>query len=793
MEYYTTGVRRLSFIIIVHAGDFRTVTPDQLKRVAWHMCHKGTLICETGDSFHGSNSNGGRVSVPSVSVDEMRGILHGVTKRQMESLLDTHGENLVGILSGDEEEAVDLLKKCPGIGPKTVEKILNAWKENRPDTQGRALLHGVSIIEDLEMANIDSPCEWTDSVRCYLPQFHKAETTIVDCITGKSSISQDVSPPRSQKIKQWIDMNQETTNVVLSKGQRAAIELASDAPILVITGGPGCGKTTVLQYIVKLWCAQGKMVHICAPTGRAAQRIGAIQNVEPSTIHRLLKYRPKNSSEAQSGMSLESLDEDEIDWGEMDCFEHGLTNKLESDAVLVDEASMLSLPLAAALMQSLKPETQLILVGDVDQLPPVGPGGILDAVISSGVVPVVDLREIFRQETTSNIVTSALSVRSGNYPPVPELQLDGGNAFDQIVHQKGSFIVRTGDNIIKSVERIVETMIQEPGADISDTQIISPMRKGPVGVGVLNPRIQAIVNPPELGKLEVSRGDVILRMGDRVLQLHNDYDKDVYNGDQGTIVDVDPVLKKVWVQFSKGFGGDSQLLEYSGMELSHLDLAYAVTVHKAQGGEAKNVVMALSHHHGRLLTRPLLYTGITRARETLAMVVGSTLIDPVSVAINTVGMETRLSSLVERLVSKATTLHIPHHEVASFFDEQEEYGNANSGVQDVLNELQVQKNTADKIIKIFESQNLPCVDAAMLQANIQLVSDSCTSGQASPDQVLESVPFLMVASQDYLSKSLEFSTKIHDGIMSSSPGQDDDSSSLVMQLAHLRHAWQDNQ
>jgi len=171
------------------------------------------------------------------------------------------------------------------------------------------------------------------------------------------------------------------------------------------------------------------------------------------------------------------------------------------------------------------------------------------------------------------------------------------------------------------------------------------------------------------------------------------------------------------------------------------------------------------------------------------MVVGSTVLDPVSVAINTVGMETGRSSLVERLVSKATALHIPHHEVTSFFDEQEEYDSTNS-VQDILRELQVQKSIAEKVTRIFESQDLPCVDAEMLQANIQMVSDSCTSGQASPDQVLESVPFLMVASQDYLSKSLDFSAKIHDGMMSSSTGQDENSSSLVMQLAYLRHAWQ---
>jgi len=582
-------------------------------------------------------------------------------------------------------------------------------------------------------------------------------------------------------------MNQETTNVVLSRGQRAAIEMASDAPILVITGGPGCGKTTVLQYIVKLWCAQGKMVHICAPTGRAAQRIGAIQNVEPSTIHRLLKYRPKSASDPDT-LSLESMDEDEIDMGEMDWFEHGSSNKLDSDAVLVDEASMLSLPLAAALMQSLKPSTQLILVGDVDQLPPVGPGGILDAMISSGVVPVVDLREIFRQEMTSTIVTSALAVRAGQYPPVEALSAYDGSTFTIAVNEVGSTIIKAGNSLIDTIENLVHTFLHDRNAKICDIQVISPMRKGPVGVGVLNPRIQAIVNPPELGKLEVSRGDLILRMGDRVLQLHNDYDKDVYNGDQGTIVDVDPVLKKVWVQFSRGFGGQTQVLEYSGMELSHLDLAYAVTIHKAQGGEAKHVVMALSPQHGRLLTRPLLYTGITRARETLVMAVESSSVDPISVAINTVGMETRLSALVERLVSSAADSSLPFHDVISFYDDKDDVWTIENNIEDqpeiatLLRELKVSQQTSAILENVAQLASIDLVEPSLLREHVEQVSNICTDGKASMDQVLQMAPFLIGASADYLGKSLRFSEKVVPNQMSVEPAL----GSLVEQLAALR-------
>lgn len=756
-------------------GDAK-VTKEHLKLVAWHMAQRGTLVCEAGRLLGNgrpgtADQNGPQASlyaqVPRISSDELRRILSCISKKQFDSLMDAHGDNLATVLCDEPDRTAELLQGCPGIGPKTVEKIMTSWKDGRPDSAGKSASGVMTRVRDLVKAgNMDPPCEWSESVRCYLPQFHEAETAIVRCVEEKARLIKDVNKVRMQKIKQWVDMNQETTNVVLSRGQRAAIQMASDAPILVITGGPGCGKTTVLQSIVKLWCAQGKMVNICAPTGRAAQRIGAIQNVEPSTIHRLLKYRPKTSADQND--SLQSMDEEEIDMGEMDWFEHGLSNKLESDAVLVDEASMLSLPLAAALMQSLKTKTQLILVGDVDQLPPVGPGGILDAMISSGVVPVIDLREIFRQEMTSTIITSALAVRSGSYPPVEVVPTDDGGV-NRAISLVGASIMRTShEDIVEPIERLVRGFLYDKNADLGDIQVISPMRKGPVGVSHLNPRIQAIVNPPELGKLEVSRGDLILRMGDRVLQLHNDYDKDVYNGDQGTIVDVDPVSKKVWAVFSKGFGSGGQLIEYSGMELSHLDLAYAVTIHKAQGGEAKNVIMVLSNQHGsKLLTRPLLYTGITRARETLVVVVDSSgNQDPMMTAVQNVGAENRLSSLVERLVSRATSSDLAFHEVVSFYDEDDEEL-VRSGIESVLD----------------GGSCTPIPTTEELEDHIRLVSEECTSGQARADQIMEAVPLLLSVNKGYLERSIAFSEKI------SSLDAASGANSLVIQLAKLRKLY----
>ena len=544
-----------------------SISSDALRFVAWQMCSKGSLVCESG-----SNGSSGILDRPInnqvYSMEQMKSILSkGMTKRQFDALVSTYGDNIANMLNQEDTKVVSDLKNVSGIGPKTAEKILHVWRNgnNNEDLSKNPNVSMDAIrIHELMQNPPSRPCEWSANTRCYLPQFHKAETVVAECAVSKSSLIQDVGDSRRNKIRQWIDVNQKSTNVVLSEGQKAAIEMASDSPILVITGGPGCGKTTVLQSIVKLWCAQGKIVHICAPTGRAAQRIGAIQYVEPSTIHRLLKYRPSGSTDTDAN-SLESVDEDEIDFGEMDAFELGPDNKLESDAVLVDEASMLSLPLAAALMQALQTKTQLILVGDVDQLPPVGPGGILDAMISSGVVPVIDLREIFRQEATSSIVTSALAVRSGQYPNTADVSVEPGliQYLSSYIPSDGSVVLRTKGDVIPVVEEAVSSIAARPGVPLGSIQVISPMRKGPLGVNSLNPKLQEILNPPGLGKLEISRGDTVLRLGDRVLQLHNDYDKDVYNGDQGTIVDVDPVSNKILVQFEKGFGSTHQVLEYS--------------------------------------------------------------------------------------------------------------------------------------------------------------------------------------------------------------------------------------
>ncbi|KAG7669856.1 hypothetical protein Ndes2437B_g06050 [Nannochloris sp. 'desiccata'] len=676
--------------------------------------------------------------------------LSGATSQQISAMYDIHSVNLPSILSLPPIDAVRELARCKRIGPKTAEKLKLQWDAWAAQTSSstNAASSGPRFglqLSDLEDMPPNVPFEWGPEVRCYLPRLHKAEVAVAQAAGEKASLPKKPSAARIARIKKWISANQNTNGVELSKGQCAAIEAASDAPLLVITGGPGCGKTTVVQAIVKLWSAQGKTVHIAAPTGRAAQRMGVIQGIEPSTIHRLLKFQPRgdNSSTTSSaaaapgdgnkagadddsisgvvGASEVLMNGDDIDSGPGGFFELGASNKLQSDAVLVDEASMLSLPLAAALMQALQPSTQLILIGDVDQLPPIGAGGVLHSLIHSKIAPVVDLREIFRQAAKSSIVTGALAVRQGE---VPKLRHANPNADELLNSDTDAFIVRSPD--ADSVPDLVYETVGALAGDVSfiesDLQVITPMRKGPTGSTVLNLKLQNLLNPPEAGKHEVSRGahggpsgvlsapsaggggaqagERVFRVGDRVLQLVNNYDKDVFNGDQGYIVEVYPRERRLIVDFPQSGGraaadGESRR-EYQGIELAQLELAYAITVHKAQGGEAKHVVMALSPHHGRMLTRRLLYTGLTRAKELLVVVApgsggsgnsdsfkSSSATCPLVTSVKHKDSDTRLSSLPARLEQERKGRSLMSHTPEKFSNEEEVLqGNLDAALDD---------------------------------------------------------------------------------------------------------------
>jgi exodeoxyribonuclease V alpha subunit len=353
------------------------------------------------------------------------------------------------------------------------------------------------------------------------------------------------------------------TEVALSKRlsaeQRRAVELAASSRLLILTGGPGCGKTFTTRTIVALWRAMGKSILLAAPTGRAAQRLAEMTKCESKTIHRLLAFDPKT-------MQFRSNEE----------------NPLEAEAIVVDETSMLDLFLAHSLVKAIPLSAQVLLVGDIDQLPSVGPGMVLRDLIASEQMPVVRLTEVFRQAATSHIVTNAHRINVGQYPqlmpttkfaesdclwleaPEPELGAEG------IRHLVSEFLPKHGINPAQQV------------------QVLCPATRGEIGTRQLNVMLQQLLNPAKPGKAELSRGGSILRVGDRMIQQVNDYQREVFNGDVGTVVTIDLEEQEVIVQFA-----DERAVSYDYADLSELSLAWAITVHKSQGSEYPVVILPL--------------------------------------------------------------------------------------------------------------------------------------------------------------------------------------------------------
>ena len=788
--------------------------------------------------------------------------LPGISALNIGTMSTTHGAQLPAILDLPYPEAIEELKRCKRIGPKTAEKLKKLWDASSPappppmvSTNGTPFgLH----LTDLEASPPSLPFEWGKEVRCYLPRLHSAEVAVAESAGEKAALGRPVSTSRLNRISKWIKANQTGNGVELSQGQCAAIQAASDAPLLVVTGGPGCGKTTVVQAIVKLWSAQGKLVHICAPTGRAAQRMGTIQGIEPSTIHRLLRYQPRGGTAGCTGdtsdgdaMSGEDSGDDMHAGG---YFEFGPSKKLISDAVLVDEASMLSLPLAAALMQALTPKTQLILVGDVDQLPPIGPGGVLHSLIASGLAPVVDLREVFRQAAQSSIVTSALAVRHGDVPklrsaaPTAEALLNAGT---------DALVVRApdADAVPATVYKTVGALAAHENFAEADLQVITPMKKGPTGSLALNLKLQDLLNPPALAKSEVPRGansggasaasagsDRVFRVGDRVLQLVNNYDKEVFNGDQGYIVEAFAKDRTVVVNYpyigsragnsatnidsngdtisaTKAINSSSSDTRktYHGVELNQLELAYAVTVHKAQGGEAKHVIMALSPQHGRMLTRRLLYTGLTRAKDLLVIVAPeetSDEADPLTTAVRHKESDSRRSWLTERLQQEVEGRKLPVRTPEVYSNEEEVLQSAalvessegtsvdattstaqssNTDVenkvdkeeshevvshplpngqlldaQSLCGDLNIVNGDAEAVVDALESalakQQATLVCAPTVHAHLDKLRSVCQKHELgslpSLERTLRLAPLLLVASPEYFDRGLAFADRL---------------------------------
>lgn len=405
-------------------------------------------------------------------------------------------------------------------------------------------------------------------------------------------------------------------DLTLAEAQREALEAALEAGVLVITGGPGTGKTTILKQLLRLFQAAGLTVELAAPTGRAAKRLAEASGAEARTVHRLLEYTYRE--------------------GEGMRFQRSPERPIEAQAVVIDEASMLDLPLTYHLLRALRPGTRLILVGDVDQLPAVGPGNVLRDLIDSGVVPTVRLTEVFRQAAQSLIVTNAHRINAGRHPELPR-------------RLGAEFVHVPADDPARAVAAVVELVTRELpslwGFDpIDDIQVLAPMRRGEGGVDNLNRLLQEALNPPGALRPELRLGtETVFRAGDKVMQIRNNYQKGVFNGDIGRIRELDPEEGMVVVEFS---GLTEGPVVYDRPELDELVLSYAITVHKAQGSEYPAVVLPLLTQHYLMLQRNLLYTAVTRARRQVALV-GS--LKAIAMAVRNNRRERRYTRLAARL------------------------------------------------------------------------------------------------------------------------------------------------
>jgi len=560
---------------------------------------------------------------------------NGVGTSRAVRIFKTYGQDAIRLIS---ENPYRLAKDIRGIGFKTADQIARKMGI-APDAMIRVragisyalgeamdeghcgLPVGEVLTSTAELLDVATPLIETalaleleagdvvaDSVGetgcIFLAGLYRAEQSIAErlraCAIGR--------PPwpeiDAEKAMTWVERK---TGLALAPSQQEAVRLALRSKVLVITGGPGVGKTTLVNAILKIVAAKGTDVQLCAPTGRAAKRLSESTGMEGKTIHRLLETDPANGS-----------------------FKRDDTNPLTCDLLVVDEASMVDVLLMRSLLRALPDSAALLIVGDVDQLPSVGPGQVLADIIASGAVPVVRLTEVFRQAAQSRIITNAHRINGGR---MPELSAEEGADFYFVEAPDPEIGLRKLLAVVK--DRIPARFGLDP---VRDVQVLCPMNRGGLGARSLNVELQQALNSP--GEVKVERFGWTYGPGDKVMQIANDYDRDVFNGDLGVIDRIDIEEGELAVSF------DGREVVYGFGELDELVLAYATTIHKSQGSEYPVVVIPLVTQHYAMLARNLLYTGVTRGRK-LVVLVGQK--KALAIAVRNQGGKRRWSKLGEWL------------------------------------------------------------------------------------------------------------------------------------------------
>lgn len=477
-----------------------------------------------------------------------------------------------------------------------------AEPEQLVDAAVKLLDAGESPVRQALASMIEANDVVSDNEVIYLSPFYHAENgsakRLQSLLSDTSLFNADIAAEPEAKY------GDKPGDIVYDEVQLAAIQKALDSKVMVLTGGPGTGKTTTTQGIIAAFKARHMSILLAAPTGRAAKRMTEATGMEAKTIHRLLEYNP------------------------MDGYKRNDANPLDGDALIVDECSMIDILLFYNLMKAIPSNMRLILVGDIDQLPSVGAGNVLRDIIDSQQIPVVRLTRIFRQAQSSRIVMNAHAINAGQFPNIK-------NGLDTDFFFIGQ---EDADDIVKLIIGLVRDRLPKKyGYPAKEIQVLTPMQRGTVGAGNLNIELQNALNPsgPSL-----ARGGYTFRQGDKVMQIRNNYDKNVFNGDIGYITAVDTNERTLSVTF------DNRVVEYDITELDEIVLAYAVTIHKSQGSEFPVVVMPVTMKHYVMLQRNLIYTGITRAKK-ICVLVGTTKALAYAIRNNTVSK--RNTKLKERL------------------------------------------------------------------------------------------------------------------------------------------------